>query len=791
MPNYGDNPFAGFLPSDEYWDQNMYYWNDPTNFGATGTYGFPSEAGGNGAGAGSGSNMSTSNGFDYGSFGSGLFGDIGTLFGLGSSGGGGSGSSAGGGSSANGLLGLLALGTGAYGLSRLGGSGSTAPTPMNLQQQALATQAAQLALAPVQYSNYNQFSGLYGQTDLRNLQNNLFGNVDTQRFLAQHPEFKDAFDAAVAAGQDGQAWLNNAVSNSSYIDQGTVPRGGGLLGVNQALTNAANQQSATSNTAQRVADLNDVANLGGQSQQAYQNANSQLFGWRNAISDNALRGISQTPAYQQMAQMAATGPTMASATALRDIAGGTQAPMVAGPAGYQNVRAPGAVQNVGAMLVNPNTGFNRVQAQQGDIGLMAATNRMLTGGPSDIQSTLEQQARAGLAAGQSLTPEEQRNAQQAAREGWASRGLINSNGSVAAEVLNRDAAARARESQRQAFAQSVDATGFGQRQQGFANALGVSNAAQNYAGMGLSAQQSNLAAQLAGNTLGFQGQTANQDAALRAALANQSQAQTTNQFGLQAQLSNQSAGLTNNAQTLQAGLANQQSQLSTNSLNQNAQLANQQADAQRNAIALQFLNRNDLASQNQFNQLGATNSAEQQRVAQQNAWYQQAFNNFGATQYDPFASVLGRSSTNQGSNNSLFGQSGATTANNQNVVNQFNPFNTYAQNLYDTNYNANAAANINAGNRSSALTGSLIGLAGQLGGAYLSGSCWVARECLGTKDGRWTLFRDWLLTRAPRWFRALYLKHGESFAEWLRPHHGLKRIIARWMESRIETLNTQ
>jgi hypothetical protein len=91
------------------------------------------------------------------------------------------------------------------------------------------------------------------------------------------------------------------------------------------------------------------------------------------------------------------------------------------------------------------------------------------GSPSDIQMMLEQQAREGLALGGQLSAEDNRLAQQAAREAWSARGLVNSNGAVADEVLNRDALSRQRLAERQALASAVDQQGFSQRQQGFGN----------------------------------------------------------------------------------------------------------------------------------------------------------------------------------------------------------------------------------------------------------------------------------------------------------------------------------
>jgi flagellar hook-associated protein 2 len=67
-------------------------------------------------------------------------------------------------------------------------------------------------------------------------------------------------------------------------------------------------------------------------------------------------------------------------------------------------------------------------------------------------------------------------------------------------------------------------------------------------------------------------------------------------------------------------------------------------------------------------------------------------------------------------------------------------------------------------------------------------SCWVARAVYGPCNPRWLLFRHWLLERAPRWFRALYLRHGERFAAWLSDKPRLRAAIRRWMDSRIAHL---
>ena len=69
--------------------------------------------------------------------------------------------------------------------------------------------------------------------------------------------------------------------------------------------------------------------------------------------------------------------------------------------------------------------------------------------------------------------------------------------------------------------------------------------------------------------------------------------------------------------------------------------------------------------------------------------------------------------------------------------------------------------------------------------AGLAAMCWVAREVYGPTNPAWLAFREWLLTKAPRWFRRLYIRHGEWFAGFISNKPRLKRVIRRWMDSRI------
>ena len=62
------------------------------------------------------------------------------------------------------------------------------------------------------------------------------------------------------------------------------------------------------------------------------------------------------------------------------------------------------------------------------------------------------------------------------------------------------------------------------------------------------------------------------------------------------------------------------------------------------------------------------------------------------------------------------------------------------------------------------------------------GACWVAREIYGKTDPRWVVFRMWLDKDAPTWFKKLYLKHGESFAEYIKDRPRTKKVVKYFMD---------
>jgi hypothetical protein len=76
--------------------------------------------------------------------------------------------------------------------------------------------------------------------------------------------------------------------------------------------------------------------------------------------------------------------------------------------------------------------------------------------PTSIEQRLYDDTERDLALGRSLSPEQERAAQQSARGAFAARGLGTSMGSSAAEILNRDAMATQREAERRAAASQAN-----------------------------------------------------------------------------------------------------------------------------------------------------------------------------------------------------------------------------------------------------------------------------------------------------------------------------------------------
>lgn len=117
---------------------------------------------------------------------------------------------------------------------------------------------------------------------------------------------------------------------------------------------------------------------------------------------------------------------------------------------------------------------------------------------TDIERELQRQATSDLALGGSLNPEEERMATQQARAGMSARGLGVGTGALAAEVLNRNAYASAREAARRNFAGNTNQMLVRNRNDrlGLASDLigQTGNIRMNQAGLGQNLAASNIAA---------------------------------------------------------------------------------------------------------------------------------------------------------------------------------------------------------------------------------------------------------------------------------------------------------
>lgn len=120
----------------------------------------------------------------------------------------------------------------------------------------------------------------------------------------------------------------------------------------------------------------------------------------------------------------------------------------------------------------------------------------------------------------------------------------------------------------------------------------------------------------------------------------------------------------------------------------------------------------------------------------------------------------------------------------------FDPWQSYAQDLYNTVYNARWAEKISVQNYNAAVTGALIGAIGQIigGGASAAGraGCWVAREVFGWNDPRWILFRAWI-ERRPL-LHHVYMRVGPWLARRIHDKPRLKAWLKGWMLNRLNGL---
>jgi hypothetical protein len=84
--------------------------------------------------------------------------------------------------------------------------------------------------------------------------------------------------------------------------------------------------------------------------------------------------------------------------------------------------------------------------------------------------------------------------------------------------------------------------------------------------------------------------------------------------------------------------------------------------------------------------------------------------------------------------------------------------------------------------RSGGIIGGALQAAGTYAGYAAMAACWVAREVYGNENPEWMVFRHWLFTEAPEWFRDLYLEEGERFAKFISDKPLLKAIVKKAMD---------
>jgi hypothetical protein len=430
------------------------------------------------------------------------------------------------------------------------------------------------------------------------------------------------------------------------------------------------QLSATQETADRLkrdADIRALQSQSGGYLSALMQANPQMFaqleaaramgGERDsfkdletALSNTRIFGdVNITPA---QASLIGTAPTMqaqgyTAAQGQANLLGG--APTVAAQgydAATMQAAMLGAAPTIQAQGYNAQgytaQGYDAARAQrvadvaaqtigQGALG-QQLYGQAMEAAPTAASDTFRRRAAEMAVSTGQLSPEELRNAQQATREAFASRGLEMSNQAIAAEAMSRSEAVRQRQAQdiqqaaalNQAYLADLNAS------RGFATGV---------YGQDLGRSQMN------------------QDAALRAALANQA-------TGAQMSLADQAA--INQASQFGAMSANEAAQFGASAQNQAAQFAAaaQNAASQGNAqLASQFQMANqqaqmqaNAANQAAMNQAGQFGASAQNAAAMANAEQQARFamanqaaqNQFGMANLDALnqASQFGAQATN-------------------------------------------------------------------------------------------------------------------------------------------------
>lgn len=439
----------------------------------------------------------------------------------------------------------------------------TAP-PRDYAQETKDTLQTQINLAQQLYDSEAKFQPQYTELALQNAKTSLLG----------------------ANGNDGLLAL---YQNSVYPTMDAI--------------------SATSNTAQRKADINDVAALGPQLQEALRASNKELFlNLENAealgkpsisSAQAALAAATQRHSYANLqAQNVSAQQLSADQVAAQQIAAeriGSER-IGAERVDYNTVDP----RNVSAVDVERVNAGNPLMAQlvanerirsgniQGGQLQQLVTNQALNAGASPLSQMLQARAMQALGSNGALTAQELRDSTQATRAAYAARGMGLNDQAIMGEVQNRLVNQRQRDMENMGLAGQINSQLIGEQQANRQFAQGalsqnVDVQSRNIANQLAAAQAnqgSSLQAMLANQQMGLRAQEVYSGNSLQAALANQAAMQ-------QSQLAAQNI---NADQYLRAALANQQAGLQAGQLNQSASLQASQANqdaALRAALANQ------------------------------------------------------------------------------------------------------------------------------------------------------------------------------------------------------------
>ena len=152
-------------------------------------------------------------------------------------------------------------------------------------------------------------------------------------------------------------------------------------------------------------------------------------------------------------------------------------------------------------------------------------------------------------------------------------------------------------------------------------------------------------------------------------------------------------------------MADQQAQLRSGMFNVSEQRARELANQYSHNAAAQ--NRGDAWNRAELSNQYAYNQAQRD----DRAYALNAASTIGAHSLDPYMAITGRPS---GTGSSAAGYLPGAGAFSNAGPSLFDPYNPYAADLYNTNYNAEAAARIGNANRSASILGGLLGLGGGL-----------------------------------------------------------------------------